>query len=452
MAEVATAPESGSLVSGVAAVSSRYRRYILALLVIAYTLSFLDRQVLGILVEPIERDLHVGDAQIGILTGPIFVIFYTFLGMPIAWLADRLSRPLIIAVSLTLWSAFTAVSGLAASFRTLALARLGVGFGEAGCNPSSHSLIADISTPSQRASGLAIYSLGVPIGTMLGSALGGVLADAFGWRVAFMVAGAPGLVLAATLALTVREPRRRARAATVKLLDAIAKALADYGQVLRELAGKRTFWLVAAGSGFSAFVGYAHLYFVQAFFMRTHLAELTALAAPLGLKAQGFLGIATGLVIGVGGLVGSLAGGYLADWAVGRDRRAFMSVPAVAALIVIPLYFVIFTLPATLPAIALFLVPNVAATIWYGPVYATAQSVVPPHSRATAAALLLLILNLIGLLLGPTFLGATSQFLATTLGRAEGLRWAMIITGCFSVVAAALFWLARGRIREDVVS
>ena len=192
-------------------VAAGRRRYILVLLMLAYVLSFLDRQVLSILVEPIKADLHLKDADIGILTGPIFVIFYTFLGVPIAWAADRTSRPAIIAGSLALWSGFTALSGFAGGFVTLGLARLGVGFGEAGCNPSAHSLIADISRPEQRASGLAFYSLGVPIGTLIGLAMGGFLiADAWGWRAAFRVAAAPGLVLSAlVVALTVREPRPR---------------------------------------------------------------------------------------------------------------------------------------------------------------------------------------------------------------------------------------------------
>ena len=169
--DAAAGPTTGLLSPG-------RRRYVLTLLMIAYTLSFLDRQVLSILVEPIKNELHVGDALMGLLTGPVFVLFYCFLGIPIAWLADRYSRPLIITVSLALWSAFTALSGVATSFAPLALARLGVGFGEAGCNPSAHSLIADVSTAQTRASGLAFYSLGAPVGTLLGLAMGGLVADA----------------------------------------------------------------------------------------------------------------------------------------------------------------------------------------------------------------------------------------------------------------------------------
>ena len=212
MVEAAAPPIDAAGVSGAAPFEAGPRRYVLTLLMIAYTLSFLDRQVLSILVEPIKNELKVSDTAMGLLTGPVFVIFYTFLGVPIAWLADRRSRPVIITACLALWSAFTALSGVATSYVPLALARLGVGFGEAGCNPSSHSLIADISTGEQRASGLAFYSLGVPIGTMLGLAMGGLVADAYGWRAAFMVAGLPGLALAVLIGLTVGSAAaRRAR-------------------------------------------------------------------------------------------------------------------------------------------------------------------------------------------------------------------------------------------------
>jgi MFS family permease len=429
------------------------RRYVLTLLMIAYVLSFLDRQVLSILVEPIKAELHLKDADIGLLTGPVFVIFYTFLGVPIAWLADRRSRPMIIAVSLTLWSGFTALSGMATGFATLALARLGVGFGEAGCNPASHSLIADVSRPNQRASGLAFYSMGVPIGTLLGLAMGGLIADAWGWRAAFMVAAAPGLLLALVIALTVKEPRA-GLAAPVSLTKTVVTPIADMLAVVKALAHKPTFWLAATAAGFSAFVGYGEIYFNSSFFLRCHTAELASIAAGFGLKSKGFLGLALGAMTGAGGLTGTLVGGWIADRATTRDRRLFVSMPAIAALIAVPFILTIFTIHSVMIAILLLFVPNVVSTIWYGPVYSTAQSVVEPRYRATAAALLLLILNLIGLGLGPPFLGALSDYLAKSggLGVAEGLRWAMIGSGMVSVVAAGLFWLARRTIREDVVS
>ncbi len=448
----AAAPIDAGAGQAMGVFSAARRRYVLILLMIAYTLSFLDRQVLSILVEPIKTELRVGDALMGLLTGPIFVIFYTFIGIPIAWLADRRSRPLIITVSLALWSGFTALSGTASSFVPLALARLGVGFGEAGCNPSSHSLIADISPPHLRASGLAFYSLGVPIGTLLGLAMGGLIADAYGWRAAFMVAAVPGLVLAAVIALTVKEARPPAPGGTIA--RSLVQPFRDLADTVKALSGKPTFWFAALGCGFSAFVGYAQLFFTSSFFLRCHTAEVAAIAAGFGLKSKGFLGPALGVITALGGVAGTLIGGRVADRAVTRDRRAFMSVPAVAALASIPFVFLIFTVKSTWGALVLDLVPNLVGTIWYGAVYSTAQSVVAPHRRATSSALLFLILNLIGLGLGPTFLGACSDFLATSggLGPAEGLRWALIIASCFGVVAAGFFWLARRTVREDVVS
>src|SRR5579871_53755 len=442
--------------AGITPLRAGVRRYVLALLTIAYTLSFLDRQMLSILVEPIETDLRISDAAMGLLTGPVFVIFYTFLGIPIAWIADRWSRPAIVAVALTVWSVFTALCGAASGFVVLAFARLGVGFGEAGCNPSAHSLIADISTPQQRGSGLSFYSLGVPIGTLLGLAVGGLIADIgpHGWRVAFLAAATPGIILALVFALTVREARPARGLGGAPLSAAIAQPFSDFADTLGALRGKPTFWFMALASGFSAFVGYAHLFFTASFFLRCHPADIAAIGATLGLKSKGFLGPALGLMIGVGGFTGTLIGGWIADRAAARDRRAFATIPGATAILVVPVYFVIFTIPNTLVALALVFIPSVVSTIWYGAVYSTAQSVVAPHRRATAAALLLLILNLIGLGLGPPFLGAASDFLAKTehLGAAEGLRWAMIVTGCFSLVCGGFFFAARGRLQADVVS
>jgi MFS family permease len=455
-ADIAAAPGAAALGAPAAAeLSAGRRRYVLTLLMIAYTLSFLDRQVLSILVEPIKKELHASDFQMGLLTGPVFVLFYTFLGIPIAWLADRRSRPGIVTLSLALWSLFTALSGWVTTYVPLAFARLGVGFGEAGCNPASHSLIASISTPQQRASGLAFYSLGVPIGTLLGLAMGGLLADVFGWRVAFMVVAAPGLVLAAVIGLTIKEPRGApppASAAT--LAQSFVQPFRDLADTVRALWGKPTFWFVALGSGFSAFVGYAGLFFNASFFLRCHDAELAAVGAHLGLKPIGLLGPLLGVMTGVGGIIGSLVGGRIADRAAAGDRRISMTVPAVAAALAIPILFAIYLVPNAFVALGLVLLPTIFATIWYGSVYSTAQTVVEPQRRATAAALLFLILNLIGLGGGPSFLTALSDFLANNqhLGSAEGLRWALIVTSGFSILAALFFWLARRTVRDDVVS
>ena len=426
-------------------------RYILILLLGAYTLSFLDRQVVNILVESIKHDLKISNFQLGMLTGLAFAMFYTFLGIPIARQADRRSRPLIIAGAMTLWSGFTVLSGLASNFATMAVARLGVGFGEAGCNPCAHSLIADITPPERRGSALAFYSLGVPIGTMLGLVLGGGVADAGGWRMAFMVAGAPGLILAGVIALTVREPRSQIAAhVTARALEA-----RSLGQTVGELRGKRTFWLMAGAAGLLAFAGYGAASFSIPFFIRIHGAEVTALARRFGMGPLVFLGLSGALTTGIGGLLGTWSGGWLADKAAARDKRAYMSIPAIASLASVPFIYLIYLVKSPVLALSLGLFPAFLQTLWYGPVYATGQSVVSPQSRATTAAILLFTLNMIGLGFGPMCVGLLNDFLAGPpfrLGQGEGVRWALIISGAVTILAAGLFWLARDTVREDIIS
>jgi predicted MFS family arabinose efflux permease len=450
MTDVTARTPTAALLNGTSLSGPRHR-YILLLLLGAYTLSFLDRQVVTILAEAIKKDLRISNLELGMLTGLAFAIFYTFLGIPIARLAERRSRPHIIAISMALWSGFTVLSGRATSFAVMGLARLGVGFGEAGCNPCAHSMIADITLPEKRASALAFYSLGVPIGTMLGLVLGGVIADAYGWRVAFMVAGAPGLVLAAIIALTIKEPRSQL-AADIKTRS---QSIPNFQQTLKELQTKRTFWLIAVAAGLLAFVGYGQGAFGTPFFLRVHGKEVTALAHGFGLGPQGFLGIAGALSTGVGGLVGTWLGGFLADRAAVRDKRAYMSVPAIAGLVSLPFIYLIYTVQSSTLALALGFIPALLNTLWYGPVYATAQSVVSPHSRATTAAILLFVLNMIGLGFGPMSVGALNDLLigpTFDLGEIEGIRWAMILAGSVILISVGLFWWARDTVREDIVS
>ena len=430
--------------------NARYRAFALAILLGAYILSFLDRQVVSILAEPIKQDLGLADWQLGMLTGLAFALFYTTLGIPIARLAERFSRPWIIAGSMGLWSGFTVLSGLAQSFPQMLLARMGVGFGEAGCNPCAHSLIADYTPKEKRASALATYSLGIPIGSLLGLVMGGLIADAYGWRVAFFVAGAPGLALALVAGFCLKEPRKHLAAVAASQ----AEAAPPLSAALRELSKKPTFWLMAVAAGLMAFVGYGQGAFNAAFFIRLHGEELAALAAPYGLKSAGFLGLALGLIGGGAGMVGTILGGWFADIAARRDARGYAVVPALAAVLALPSYYFIYTVDDPMTALWLTAVPSVLGSLWYGPVFATAQSVVPAHTRATAAAMLLLVLNLIGLGLGPLFVGLLSDGLATLggLGAAEGLRWSMVLTSLFTLVSAAIFWTARKTIVGDLVS
>jgi MFS family permease len=431
-------------------VSTGYRRYALWVLLIIYTLNFLDRQVVNILAEPIKRDLGLADWQLGMMTGLAFAIFYTVLGIPIARLAETKNRPVIIGASVAAWSAFTVLCGFTQNFWQLILARIGVGVGEAGCTPPAHSLITDYVPREKRASAIAFYSIGTPLGTLAGMAMGGLIADAYGWRVAFMVAGAPGVLFALVAAFTLVEPRKKLAAE----MAARASSQISFAAALAVLATKKTFWLVALAASIKAFIGYGHAPFTASFFFRNHGPELAQLASTFGLKSAGFLGLALGLIGGTAGVIGAWLGGVFADRLGAKDLRAYVTVPAIASVITIPIYITAVSLDAPMTAIGLLAINALLGTLWYGPVYATAQSIVDPALRATASAVLLLIINLIGLGLGPLAVGILSDVLSghMGLGEAQGVRWALIASATLGLAAFGLFWAARNSIREEMVA
>jgi MFS family permease len=434
----------------IAPVSTAYRRYALWLLLIIYTLNFLDRQVVNILAEPIKQELGLADWQLGMMTGLAFAVFYTVLGIPIARLAERKNRPLIISASVAAWSAFTVLCGFAQNFWHLILARIGVGVGEAGCTPPAHSLITDYVPKEKRASAIAFYSIGTPLGTLVGMAMGGLVADAYGWRVAFMVAGAPGVVFAIIAAFTLVEPRKKLAAD----LAARAAQPIGFGAALAVLMAKKTFWLVALAAAIKAFIGYGQAPFTASFFFRNHTAELASLAAQFGLKSAGFLGLSLGLIAGTSGVVGAWLGGVIADRYGSKDIRAYVIAPALASLAAVPIYIAAINLPGAIPALILLVPYYLLGALWYGPVYATAQSIVDPAMRATTAAVLLFIINLIGLGLGPLGVGLMSDMFAGPLGMgsAEGVRWALIVSALMGVVSFWMFWRARHTIAAEMVS
>lgn len=437
-------PETATAVRAADRGNTASQRYVLFLLFAAYALSFLDRQIVNILGEAIKVDLRITNVELGLLTGLAFAIFYTVLGIPIAHLASRHSRPLVIAVCMAVWSGFTMLSGRATSFAVMAFARLGVGFGEAGCNPCAHSMLADTVPPERRASALATYSLGLPVGSMLGLAFGGALADAYGWRAAFLLAGAPGLLLAAIIALTVPEPRARSRSENSPPQPTLRETMS-------EIRTKRSFLFATLAIATLAFVGYGHGAFFAPFFLRVHGSELQALAHRFGLGVQGFLGVAGALTTGLGSLTGTWLGGVLADRAAKRDKRAYMGIPAIAALASLPLILATYLVASAALALSLGFFTNFLNALWYGPVYATAQSVVRSASRAASAAILFFVMNLIGLGLGPVFVGALNDVLARSLGQAEGIRWALLISASAVLLSAALFWQARKWIASEFV-
>ena len=421
------------------AVSKRYRAYVFTVLTCVSTLSYLDRQIVNILAEPIKHDLQLADWQLGMITGLSFAIFYCVLGIPIARLADRSHRPRIIAISLATWSAFTLLCGLSQNFFQMLLARVGVGSGEAGGTPPSHSLIADLTTPQNRASALALFSLGFPLGALIGMGAGGMLADAFGWRSAFFIAAAPGLLLALLVALTIKEPRRDA---------AVPAPTSTLRESLTELAGKKTFWWITAGGSASGLVIYGQNAFYGSFFLRHHSAEMATWSPTLG--ALGVLGLLLGVVSGGAGILGMLLGGKITDVAVKRSLRSYCTVPALALTPAAPLFMYVVLAPSAVIAAAVLFVPVLLHAMIFGPSFAAIQTLVRPQTRATAAAVALLVITLVGLGLGPVMVGALSDLFAQKLGSAEGLRWAMAIQTPIIAVAAGCFWMARRTVLQEL--
>lgn len=447
-----------------------YRRYALALLVAIYTFNFLDRAIVTTLLEPIKEELHLNDTEAGAMAGLWFGLFYTVLGIPLARWADRGDRPLIMTIAVTVWSGFTVLGGMAQNFLMLAVSRIGVGVGEAGCSPTAHSLISDYTPRDRRASAMAVYALGTPIGTMLGMALGALIAERFGWRAAFFVAGAPGLVFGLLALATLKEPRRQLKS----LANAVPRI--PLREVIAVLRGKPTFWLLAVGSGLGAMIGYAHANFMPSYFIRNHTPELTALASQFGMLPRGFLGVALGLGSGLGGIVGALIGGKIADRLGAKDLRWYVTIPALAPLISTPIFLYAISTDHVALALPLLTLPHVFLTLWYGPVYGGVQSLVPGPMRAVTAALLLLIINVIGMIGGPTLFGAVNDALANhsladtgldvetckhALGAAKptcaaagagAIRTSMMLSPLVLIPMIGCYWISRRYIRRDMES
>jgi len=434
-------PLMSSVPSGVAApggaqsplVSPRYRSYVLGVLVVVYAFNFLDRQIVTILAEPIKLDLGLNDTQIGLMTGLAFALFYTILGIPLARLADRANRVSIISAALVVWSGMTALCGLAQNFVQILAARIGVGVGEAGCSPPAHSLIADYFPPEKRASALSIYALGIPIGSILGLLAGGWIAEFYGWRAAFLIVGLPGILLAVLLKLTVREPIRGMSDAA----SAVRGEQPPIGEAVRILLRNKTIVHLAMGGALTSFVGYGLGQWTPAFFMRLHGMGIAETATYLG------------LVLGVASAVGTFLGGAIADRLAVRDRRMYAWIPAAGVLLAFPFYVVGLMAPNPYVAIAILIAPSVMNSLWLGPAFGTIQNLAPMRMRAMASALVLFILNIIGLGLGPFLVGVLSDLLSGTFG-VNSLRYAILIATAAYFWAGAHFLLAGRHIRRDL--
>ncbi|MEM8800196.1 MAG: MFS transporter [Pseudomonadota bacterium] len=430
--------------------TSLYRGYVLFILVVVYTFNFLDRQIVGILAVPIQQDLGLSDTQLGLMGGLAFALFYTFLGIPIAMLADRKSRVWIMTIALTIWSAMTAVCGLAQNFAQLFLARLGVGVGEAGGVAPAYALIADYFPPKSRARAMSIYSFGIPIGSALGILLGGILTTYLSWRAAFIAVGIAGIVIAPIFRLTVKEPQRGGNDGLTTAPNPVA-----IKDVLRVLVGKPSFWGLSFGAAFSSMMGYGITFWLPSFFVRSFGEELPQFFSfmpdvliPTGAGPLLYASYFYGALLLFGGIAGIWAGGALGDRFGGTRKSTYALIPAFAFSATLPFYIGGVLSTNLLLTFFLFLVPTALSLMWLGPVITAFQHLVPVSMRATASAVFLFINNLIGLGLGNFILGALSDAMTARFAE-EALRYAILSGGVFYLFAAVLFFITSKRIATD---
>lgn len=469
-----------------------YRAYVLGSLLLVYIFNFIDRSILAILNDPIKISLGLEDWQMGMVGGLAFAVFYTSLGIPIARVAETKSRKWIIIISLTIWSLMTVFCGFATSFLMLFVLRLCVGIGEAGCTPPAQSLIADYFKPSSRATAVSIYALGVPVGAMIAGLAGGPindyvtgenlanmmagigmggLADAWniqsleGWRVAFVVVGLPGVLLALVLLLTMKEPPR-GYTDPAELKD---QPKAPFGDVVKTLMSKPAYINVVLGAAIASFAGYGIGHFTTAFLRRVHDLSLTEAA------------IYYSLVMGIFASAGVFSSGFISDRISKRHKNALSWLPALGMSVSVPLYvfgFLSDTLLIALPPLC------AAAFLHYfylGPMYAVFGGVVDSRMRATSVAVALFAVNLVGLALGPTVAGALSSILkglilsgselnvdvgACAAGEglnaaqsalcvsadARGLQYAIVIFACVYLWASVHFLLAGRTLQRDMIT
>ncbi|RMB13075.1 spinster family MFS transporter [Eilatimonas milleporae] len=415
---------------GAMAPPQRLRRYTLFILTIVYAFNFIDRQILVVMQELIKTDLGLNDTQLGMLSGLAFALFYTVIGIPVAWMSDRTNRRDIIALALAIWSGMTALSGLVQSFWQLAAARVGVGVGEAGCSPPAHSMISDLYEPKRRATALSIYSSGLYLGVLLGYLLGGFLSEAYGWRTTFLILGIPGVLLAVLLRLSVPEPVRT-------LGGASEDTRPGFVESLHYVAGLKSFRYFALACAMSAFFSYGTGNFMASFLIRYHGFSVSE------------VGIALALTGGLGGMAGTFLGGYLTDRVGRRDARWYLWLPGISAVLAVPLALVAFNVEGTAIVLGTYLLAAILGTMYLAPSIAVAHRLVEPRMRAVASALLFFVLNLIGLGLGPLMVGGISDILREMTGR-ESLREALTIAVSIVLVKALLFWQGGRKLPEDL--
>lgn len=411
--------------------SDPYAWYVLGILTLVYTFNFVDRQIIGIVSPAIKEELGLSDSMLGLLKGLAFAVLYTTLGVPIAWAADRWNRVNIVTISLAVWSAFTALSGLAANAMQLALARVGVGIGEAGGSPPSHSIISDYFPKEKRSTALSIFSLGIPFGQMLAFLAGGWVLENLGWRNAFFVVGIPGILLAIVLKLTVREPVRGAQD------GARATAPVPFKEGVKTLLKIPSFWGLLVGATAASFTGYGVGMWAVDFYRRTYEISYQEITVPLGLLN----GVAYG--------VGTYLGGMLTDRFGKKRKSVYAIIPALGMLLTIPVGFLQVWAPTHVIAFVWAAPFLIGLGMYLGPTWALVQTLAPPTMRAFAVAFMFFVLNLVALGLAPLWVGAASDYFAAEYGEVAGLRLSLTTLGVSSLISVAAFYWTSKKLPRD---
>ena len=411
--------------------SKKYAQYVLYMLTGVYVFNFIDRQILIVIQEPIKKDLNLSDGQLGLLTGFAFAIFYVTLGLPIARLADKTNRKNIISASLVLWSAMTTLSGLVVNYWQLLLARIGVGIGEAGGSPPAHSIISDYFPSERRATALSIYSSGIYIGVMVGFLGGGIISQKFGWRVALLAMGIPGILYAFLVYFFVREPVR----GMGEKID-VAQSSGGFQQNLKKLLTP-TFILVALGSGSHAFLTYSLLSWAPPLLARIH--EWSTLQ----------IGLVLAVTNGIGGIIGNIVGGRLTDHWGQKDKAWYLRIPLITGFLsMFPVAAIIFG-SGTYLLITAILLAVFLTSVYLGPALGVLFSLVRPDMRSFTSAIYFFILNTIGLGLGPTVVGFFSDYLAPSRGN-ESIRYALTVVFIMEIMSIILFYFASKHYPKDL--
>ena len=437
-----------------------YKYYVLVVLLVVYIVNFIDRTILSIVAQPMKEDLGLADWQLGLLSGLAFAAFYVVMGIPVARLAERRSRVKIISALIITWSIMTALCGLAQNFVQILVARFGVGVGEGGCSPASQSIIADYFPSEQRATAMSIYSMGIPAGALFGALLGGWIAQTYGWRSAFLLVGLPGVALA-LLMMTVREPPR-GRFDPPTATDATP----PFGAVLALLRGKKTFVHIAAGAALATFANYGISSFAMPYLLRGFDINLVQAST------------AFGLITGISAVAGTAMGGWLVDKVGVKDPRWYALIPAIGVACSAPLYLLTFSQTSLIGLASFVILPAIIHYLYLGPTFGMTSNMVDARMRATASAILLLIMNLFGLGLGPMVVGALSDLFASwaysgdfisscpggiapkgsdsssmaacKLASFTGVRYAMCVAACFYLWAGLHYFLASKSVGVDL--